>query len=71
MSKEKDIRKFAKKYKLTYPVGMESGIAEALGAKGIPETIFITKDGRIKKRNTDTIHYQELVTGIEEILKQP
>jgi len=45
-SKEKDIRKFAKKYQLTYPVGKENGIAEALGANGIPETFFITKDCR-------------------------
>jgi len=68
MSKEKDIKKFAKKYQLTYPVGMETGIAEALGAKGIPETLFIARDGRIVKRITHTVHYKELVTGIEKIL---
>lgn len=68
-SKEKDIRKFAKKYQLTYPVGMENGIAEALGVNGIPETIFIARDGRIAKKITETVHYQELVDGIEKILK--
>ena len=43
-------------------------IAEALGAKGIPETFFIARDGRIAKKITSTIHYAELAAGIEEIL---
>ena len=68
-SKEKDIRKFAQKYQLTYPVGKENGIAEALGANGIPETFFITKDGRIAKQHTDPINYKVLSEGIEKILK--
>ncbi len=68
-SKEKDIKKFAKKYQLTYPVGMENGIAEALGANGIPETFFITRDGRIAKQHTDPISYKELSESIEKILK--
>lgn len=68
-SKEKDIRKFAKKYQLTYPVGIENGIAQVLGAKGIPETFFITRDGRIAKQHTDPINYKVLSEGIEEILK--
>jgi cytochrome c biogenesis protein CcmG/thiol:disulfide interchange protein DsbE len=59
-SKENDIRKFARKYQLTYPVGMENGIAEALGAKGIPETFFITRDGRIAKQHTASINYKVL-----------
>jgi cytochrome c biogenesis protein CcmG/thiol:disulfide interchange protein DsbE len=68
-SKEKDIIKFAKKYQLTYPVGKENGIAEILGAKGIPETFFITRDGRIAKQHTDPINYKVLSESIEEILK--
>jgi len=68
-SEEKDIIKFANKYQLTYPVGMENGIAEALGANGIPETFFITRDGRIAKHHTDPINYKVLSEGIEEILR--
>ena len=69
MSKEKDVRKFREEFKLTYPVGLESGIAAALGAKGIPETYFIDKKGRISGKITGTIHYEDLVTGIETILE--
>lgn len=68
MSKEKDVRKFSKEYKLTYPVGLESGIAEALGAKGIPETFFIDREGGIARRISGTVHYKELAAGIEAML---
>ena len=68
LSKEKQIRNFAEKYHITYPVGKESGIAEALGAKGIPETYFISKEGRTVKIITDPIDHSELISGIEEIL---
>ncbi len=70
-SKEKEISTFAQKYQLTYPVGQENGIADALGASGIPETIFIARDGRIVQRIRAAVHYNELVAGIEEIIKQP
>ena len=66
-----EIREFVEKFQITYPVGQEGGIAEALGAKGIPETFFIGRDGRIIKKITTTVHYAELTAGIEEILKQP
>jgi hypothetical protein len=69
MSKKKEIKEFAEKFHITYPVGQENGIAEALGAEGNPETIFIAGDGRIVKRHTDTINYSELESGIKEILK--
>jgi hypothetical protein len=71
MSTKKEIKEFAEKFHVTFPVGQENGIAEALGAEGIPETIFIAEDGRIVKRITDTIHYSELESGIREILEQP
>jgi cytochrome c biogenesis protein CcmG/thiol:disulfide interchange protein DsbE len=69
MSKKKDIKKFTEKYRITYPVGLENGIAEVLGAKGIPETFFIAKDGRIASKITSTVHFSELTAGIEEILQ--
>lgn len=69
MSEEKDIRKFAEEYQLAYPVGKDNGIAETLGAKAIPETIFINKKGEILKRYTGTIHFDELKRGLEEIIK--
>ena len=69
MSKKKDVKKFKKKYLITYPVGLENGIAEALGANGIPETFFIARDGRIAQKITSTLHYSDLAAGIEEILQ--
>ena len=68
MSKKKDIKKFVEQFQITYPVGQENGIAEAFGAKGIPETFFISRDGKIVKKVTSTIHYSELAEGIQEIL---
>ena len=69
MNEEKDIKKFAKKYRLTFPVGKETGIAKALGAGGIPETIFINKEGKIIKRHTDTIDFKQLKKGIEALIR--
>ena len=69
MSKKKEIREFAKEFHITYPTGQERGIAEALGAKSIPETFFISRDGRIINKITDTIHYSQLSVNIDEILK--
>jgi hypothetical protein len=69
MSEEKDIREFAEKYQLAFPVGKNSGIAEALGAKTIPETIFINREGDILKRHLGTIYFDGLKAGIEELIK--
>ncbi len=61
--------KFADTYKLTFPVGRESGIAALLGAQSIPNTVFIGKDGRIVKRYMGTITYADLDANIKMILK--
>lgn len=68
MSEEKDIREFSEKYQLSFPVGKDSGIAEALGARAIPETIFIDQNGRILRRHTGTIFFDELKVGIDELI---
>ncbi len=63
------MRKFAETFKITFPVGRENGIAEKLGIKGIPVTVFIDKNGRIAKRHIGMINYEQLVANIEAILK--
>lgn len=68
MSKVSDIRQFTAKYHLTYPVGLENGIAGALGAVGIPEVIFINKKGQIVKRHLGPMKYADLVSGIKASL---
>lgn len=69
MSRDDEIRKFAETYKMTFPVGRESGIAGILSVRGIPATVFIAKDGRIIKRHIGVITYDELASNIEAILK--
>lgn len=69
MSSDKDIKKFVETYKITFPVGQEDGIARTLGARGLPATVFITKEGKIAKRHRGVIDYAELVSNIEAILK--
>ncbi len=68
-SKDKEIKAFADKFQLTYPVGKESGIATILWVKAIPETLFIDKEGRIVKRYSGTISYDELTAEIGTLLK--
>lgn len=59
---------FAEKYQLTFPVGKDIGVGKAMGAKTIPETVFIGKNGDIIDRYMGTIHFDELKAGIERIL---
>lgn len=68
MSQEKHIKQFAKRFHLTYPIGLENGIAASLGAKGIPETFFINKNGVITTRYSKKIKYREIKSAIEKIL---
>lgn len=68
-SDEGEIKSFASKYGLSYPVGKDNGTAKALGVEGLPETIFITKDGTIAQRHLDEIDYKELVNNIESIFE--
>lgn len=70
ISKEKDIRKFAEKYQLTFPVGRDNGIAEVLGTKAIPTTFFINREGSIVKRYIGPIDFDTLKDGIMKIIKE-
>ena len=67
-SNDKEIRDFAETFHQTFPVGKDTGVAEALDVKAIPVTLFIDKDGRIIKRHRNVIDYEELATGIEKLL---
>ena len=54
---------------MTFPVGRENGIAEKLGVRGIPVTVFLDKTGRISGRHIGLITYDQLASGIEPMLK--
>jgi len=69
LSSDDDIRKFVETFKITFPVGRENGIAEKLGVRGIPVTVFLDKNGRIAKRHIGMINYEQLNSNIEAILK--
>lgn len=69
-SKDAEIKKFVDAYKMTFPVGKEDGIAEKLGVRGIPVTVFVAKDGKIVKRHMGVISQEELTSNIEAMLKQ-
>lgn len=68
-SSKGSIRKFAEKYELTFPVGTGEGISEQFGWKPFPAAAFVSPDGVIRQKHVGQSSYEELVRGIEEILK--
>ncbi len=69
-SKDEDIKRFRKTFGITFPVGRETpGLTRALGVTGMPETVFVDRYGGVARRHKGTITYEQLVSGIEEILK--
>ena len=68
-SKSKDIKEFAETFHLTFPVGEDNGMAETFKITGISATVFIGKDGEIKKRVKGSIDYKVLHAGIEQLLQ--
>jgi len=68
-AKDKDIREFTETFHLTFPVGRDNGITDTFQIKSIPVTIFIGKDGEVKKRINDTIENKPLREGIEQLLQ--
>ncbi len=68
-STDEDIKKFAETFHLTFPVGGDNGMTEIFKITRIPVTIFIGKDGEIKKRIDGTTNYKTLHNGIRELLQ--
>ncbi|MCL5022733.1 MAG: hypothetical protein M1497_05135 [Nitrospirae bacterium] len=55
--------------RIAFPVGQENGLAGTPGARELPVTVFITKEGKIAKRHLGLIDYAELAANIEAILE--
>jgi peroxiredoxin len=70
-SSEKNIRKFIRKYgDLTFPVGKDtSGAVKQCGSSAIPITVYVSRDGTLRKKHIGPSDYEDIVEGIEEILK--
>jgi len=69
LSSDDDIRNLVETFTLTFPVGRETGIAEQLGVRGLPVTVFLDRSGKVTKRHIGVITYEQLVTSIEPMLK--
>lgn len=69
LSSDDDIRKFVETFKLTFTGGRENGIAEKLGVRGIPMTVFLDRSGKVTKRHIGVITNEQLVANIEPMLK--
>lgn len=69
MSASEAIAEFKKQYHITFPVGRASGVANELWVETIPETIFLSREGRIAKRIRGKMSAKELFAGVEEILE--
>jgi peroxiredoxin len=68
-SSDDEIRDFVETYRLTFPVGRDSGIVEAFGVRVIPQTFIFAKDGTCVKRIMGTASYKEIVRYIEKSLE--
>lgn len=62
-----DARGFLREFEIDYPIIREGEreTAEAYGATGLPETFFITADGRVAGRHIGPIEAAELKEGID------
>ncbi|MGW8161949.1 MAG: TlpA family protein disulfide reductase [Desulfobulbales bacterium] len=69
MSGRKAIEGFRNKYHITFPVGKASGVAKELWVNTIPETIFLSRQGRIVKRIRGKMSAAQLTAAVEEIVQ--
>ncbi len=67
---EQDARAFIKEFGITYPNGQDATteIATSYGITGIPETFFITRDGKVARHWIGPIEEKQLAAFIEELL---
>jgi cytochrome c biogenesis protein CcmG/thiol:disulfide interchange protein DsbE len=64
-------RPFVDKYGVTYPVGPDpdGATAVAYGVDGVPETVFIGRDGKIASRVPGGLSDEALESNLQAILK--
>jgi cytochrome c biogenesis protein CcmG, thiol:disulfide interchange protein DsbE len=68
--RETAARQFLARFRHTFPNGADVGsrIAIAYGVRGVPETFFINRDGRLIHRHVGEINLDILVQQIERLL---
>jgi cytochrome c biogenesis protein CcmG/thiol:disulfide interchange protein DsbE len=62
---------FLSKYHITYPAGPDSDgrITVAYGVTGVPETVFIGRDGRVVSKAPGGVSAAQLDAGVQQVLK--
>jgi cytochrome c biogenesis protein CcmG/thiol:disulfide interchange protein DsbE len=62
---------FLEKYKITYPAGPDGDgkTSIAYGVTGVPETVFIARDGRVVSKTPGGVSAEQLDAGIQQLLK--
>lgn len=67
---ETEARKYLTRYDITYPNGPDLGsrIGQHFGLTGVPETYFISKDGRVAHYKLGPLTQDELTDKIDELL---
>ena len=68
--KEPDTRKFRDEFNLGFPVLMDSDDSRAsvnYGIKGVPETFFVGKDGKIARYHPGPLDAASLEAGLKSI----
>jgi hypothetical protein len=68
-SGEAQIRSFAEATHISFPVGLDEGIARKVRAVGVATTFFISRDGSIAKRHVGGGSYSKIIMAVEEILR--
>jgi cytochrome c biogenesis protein CcmG/thiol:disulfide interchange protein DsbE len=68
--REAAAREFLARFHLTFPNGPDTGsrVSIAYGVRGVPETFFIDRDGRLAYRHIGEITLEALVQQIERLL---
>lgn len=69
---DKEARAFVEEFNVTYPNGPDLGtrIAPAYRIKGVPETFFIARDGRVADLEIGPLTETRLVSAIESLLAE-
>jgi cytochrome c biogenesis protein CcmG/thiol:disulfide interchange protein DsbE len=62
---------FLEKYKITYPAGPDENgkVSIAYGVTGVPETVFIGRDGRVVSKTPGGVSAEQLDAGVQQLLK--
>jgi cytochrome c biogenesis protein CcmG/thiol:disulfide interchange protein DsbE len=68
---QKNGQPFLTQYKISYPAGPDKDgqISIAYGVTGVPETVFIGRDGRVVSKTPGGVSVEQLDAGVQQLLK--